>query len=188
MRRSQFLFSIIGSICLILLSGCFGSQSEQDGVSTLFQTDQFALQPAPDWLNINIAELGSEVPSQTVAAFTAQNTVSDVLKTMTVVTENIPVEVPDKIAYANANIGQAMEQLVNYEKLEITEVDIAGQKTKIHVFRGKLKPEDSPSLFIQTYLVNRQKGYIITGVLLSNAEQVEIDELKAMMMSFVFMN
>lgn len=188
MRLSYFLFSIIGSVCLILLSGCFSSESEQDGVSTLFQTDQFALQPAPNWVSMNISELGSEVPSQTVAAFTAQNTASDVLKTMTVVTENIPVEVPDKIAYANANIGQAMEQLINYEKVEIAEVDIAGQKTKIHVFRGKLKPEDSISLFIQTYLVNRQKGYILTGVLLSNAEQLEIDELKTMMMSFIFMN
>lgn len=171
---------------LTLLSGCFSSTDEDTQIDTLYQSDVFSLQPAAAWTSLDSSEFGPDVPKQTLAAFTAPNATSDLLKTLTVISEPIAVRVESEVAYANANIGETIKNLINYEKIAIEESEISGQITKIHTFRGKLSLEEDMVLFVQTYLVQNQKGYILTGVLLNEASIEEIDEVKNMMKSFQF--
>lgn len=168
------------------LSACSGGESAPEENALLYQGQGIALELAPGWVTVEKNNFNATVPQQTLVAFTATHQGSDILKTLTVVTEDIVVPVTENIAYANANIGETMRSVINYERIEIEELQIGGQQTKIHSFKGKLEHESTTFQIIQTYLVKNQKGYIVTGVLLENASAEEREEVKGMLRSFSF--
>lgn len=185
MKKFTVTFVILFSL---FVAGCGSDSADEIQEARLFKTDAFSLLPADVWVPVQKEDFSARMPAQSLVGFTRVNEASDIQSTFTVVEELLPESVENAESYANANIGQAMQHIINYQTVVIEELTIGDQKTKKHVFRGKVEKDDNISLFIQTYLVKNKKGYILTGVLLENADEITQQEVQSMIQSFSFVS
>lgn len=177
--RLNFIKNWLLTLALILvLSGCFGGETVSlDGYSN----DTFSIGVLANWQTVEQGELNENIPPEALVAFIS----SDPTINITIVREFLAVEA-SPLEYANANINYAEENILDYDRLGTEEININGQDTRFHVFKGRASAEDLMLKFVQVYLVKDQVGYTVTATLYIDSTQEDVDTLKEVLSSFQF--
>jgi hypothetical protein len=170
----------------LFLGGCGNEGAQEAENPRQYKADTFTILPGELWVPVEKNDFSPRMPKEALVGFTRQNDNTAILSTFTVTEELLFDQIDSTEAYANANIGQAMQFVLNYETRSLLDADIDGQETKVHIFTGRVEKDDDLSLFIQTYLVKNKKGYILTGVLLENDAEELQQEVIDMIDSFSF--
>ncbi len=185
-RLQKICILLVMCFFITLTTAC--TSSEEETIDTRYHGHGFSLQPSPNWIVVEKSEFKDEIPSETLIGFTSPNVDSDLLKTFTVIAEELSTNIPETMAFANGNIGAAMKTVLDYERLSVEEYEIDGQKTKIHSFSGRMTLDDGKFLLIQSYLVKNNTAYILSGMLLPQADEIAQQEIHSMIQSFLFNN
>jgi len=179
-KTSGFLIATIG--ITLVLGGCFGSGTATTKLKT-FDNPEFTLQIDPTWIILSKSEFETEVPKETLAAFTAPEATDGFFSNVTVTKEDLKQEV-SSLDYARANINKAGQLLTQYKKLQEVKIDAAPLKTLVHVFEAQLNPTEKPLRYAQMYITKGTWGYIVTGATLPDSTKELQSAVNGMVASF----
>lgn len=176
--------SIIVLIIAGFLSGC-GSDTSAPAKQSLktFEGGEFTIGVDPEWKVITKSDFYSEIPKETVVAFTTPEAYNGFFINVNVVKENLKQEV-SSIDYARANINLSGENLTDYQKIQEAKIDVNGTPGIVHIFQARLNPSEKLIRFVQLYANKGNYGYIITGGMLPDTPKDIRDKVGAIVTSF----
>lgn len=164
-----------------VLSGC-GSTSQISSLNT-YDGGAFSIDINPEWKIITESDFYSEIPKETVVAFTTPEAYDGFFINVNVVKEALETEIGVS-DYAQANINLANQNLTDYEKVQEAEIDLGGRPGVVHIFQARLNPSEKLIRFIQLYTVQSKNAYIVTGGMLPSTPEALRDEVGASVTSF----
>lgn len=167
-----------------LLSSCGGS-STTPSVTNLKPYDggEFTLSIDPTWKIINSSDFYSEIPKETVVAFTTPEAYNGFFINVNIVKENLG-QAASSIDYGRANINLGGQTLTDYQKLQEAQITVGGQPALLHLFQARLSPTEKLMKFVQLYATKGKTGYIVSGGMLPDTPKETRDLVGATVTSF----
>jgi hypothetical protein len=193
---------------LLILPGCFGGGGEEPTGSTgsssqqlafyrTVEANDFILQVPEDWETIQ--NFPSDYPENTVVAFRNNNKDHEFVANINIVRNDI--EAGTSASDYGIEVFRAVsEQLVNFNKLGQTEVEIPtggpqvaneegvlvdpSEITYLFEFEGTNSADARTRGFIQAYGISGTTGYIVTGTYALSDIELAIDQVKQSVATF----
>jgi hypothetical protein len=166
------------------LSSC-GGDTATPAASSLKTYDggDFTLSIDPTWKIINSSDFYSEIPKETVVAFTTPEAYNGFFINVNVVKENLSQAV-SSVDYGRANINLSGQTLTDYQKLQEATVTVSGKPALLHLFQARLNPTEKLMKFVQLYATKGNVGYIVSGGMLPDTPKETRDLVGATVTSF----
>lgn len=164
-----------------ILSGC-GASAPSVSLNT-YDGGTFNIDINPEWKIITESDFYSEIPKETVVAFTTPEAYDGFFINVNVIKETLPTEVSVN-DYAQANINLAAQNLTDYEKVQEAQVDAGGRPGVVHIFQARLNPSEKLIRFIQLYTLSGKTAYITTGGMLPSTPEALRNEVGSSVTSF----
>ncbi len=178
-----FSFAIIFS-----LSGCFGNSDNSNSEKNLtFNDPHFTINYPENWIVKTRQNFGEEIPKETVATFSRPEPREGYRTTISIINDIVPPQT-SSLDYAKANINNAVQGILEFEKIEERNLEISGEETKLMVFKGKSELNAKTLQYVQTYLVKGELGYTITASDLLDIEENDFTILQDLVKSFTLKN
>ena len=167
-----------------LLASC-GGDSSVPATSSLKAYDggDFTINIDPSWKIINSSDFYSEIPKETVVAFTTPEAYNGFFINVNVVKENLS-QAATSLDYGRANINLGGQTLTDYQKVQEARIVIGGQPALLHLFQARLSPTEKLMRFVQLYATQGRTGYIVSGGMLPDTPKETRDLVGATVTSF----
>ncbi len=165
--------NLIKKTCLafivLLFAGFLAGCGAEDTVTQnleLYDGGDFFIQIDPTWKIINQSDFYSEIPRETVVAFTTPEAYNGFFINVNIVREDLKQEV-SSVDYGRANINLSAQNLTDYQKIQEAQIDVGGgRKALLHIFQARLNPTEKLIKFVQLYATQGTNGYIVSGGML----------------------
>ncbi len=184
-KTIQTALATLATIGIVgILSSCGGS-STTPAVSSLKAYDggDFTLNIDPSWKIINSSDFYTEIPKETVVAFTTPEAYNGFFINVNVVKEDLKQAV-SSIDYGRANINLSGQTLTDYQKVQEATITVGGQPALLHLFQARLSPTEKLMRFVQLYATKGNFGYIVSGGMLPDTPKETRDLVGATVTSF----
>lgn len=172
-------------ICILSfsLAGCFGNKTNNSVNTKEFNDTHFTINYPENWIVKTRKDFGSDIPQETVVTFSTSEPRDGYRTTISIVNDIVPVGTTS-LEYAKANINNALQGVLEFEKIEERDVVFSNEKTKLIIFEGKSDFNAKKLKYIQTYLVQAERGYTITASDLLDIEENAFKILQDLVVSF----
>ena len=145
---------------LILFVSC--GEAAPSGQKNVLETNEYSMQIPATWAEVDDTSIKTTLPEGTFRAAKATLALEGIYSKVTISKETLLLEM-SSLKYADANITKAPLITSSYTKLDERDIDIAGEKTKLHIFNAKTSNDAPMLLFLQAYVVKDQHaGYTIS--------------------------
>lgn len=184
-KTIQTLLATLAAIGVAgFLTSCGGSSSTP-AASTLKAYDggDFTLNIDPSWKIINSSDFYSEIPKETVVAFTTPEAYNGFFINVNVVKEDLKTPATS-VDYGRANINLSGQTLTDYQKVQEAIITVGGQPALLHLFQARLSPTEKLMRFVQLYATKGHFGYIVSGGMLPDTPKETRDLVGATVTSF----
>lgn len=168
---------------LFLLAACGGGNNNGSSSLSVYDGADFTININPNWRIITESDFYSEIPKETVVAFTLPEAFDGFFANVNVVKEKLNQAV-SSIDYGRANINLSAQNLTDYEKVQEATIEIGNENALVHIFQARLNPTEKMLRFVQLYLTKEETGYIITGGMLPTTPKEIRDEIGNSVTSF----
>jgi hypothetical protein len=170
---------------MVFLVGCSGG-STNSATQNLKPYDggAFTINVDPSWKIINQSDFYSEIPKETVVAFTAPEAYDGFFINVNIVREDLRQTI-SSLDYGRANINLSAQNLTDYQKVQEAKMTMGGQSVLLHIFQARLSASEKLIKFVQMYATKGNYGYIVSGGMLPDTPQATRDLVGAMVTSFV---
>ncbi len=178
--------SILLSVTLfftVFLTGCGGGEEASTQNLQAYDGGEFVLNVDPSWKVINQSDFYSEIPKETVVAFTTPEAYNGFFINVNVVREDLKQTI-SSVDYGRANINLSAQNLTDYQKVQEVKLDQSGQPALLHIFQARLNPSEKLIKFVQLYVTKKNYGYIISGGMLPDTPKQIRDLVGATVTSF----
>lgn len=172
--------SIVSVLLVFTLSGCFGETSLS---VNQFTDPNFEINYLDNWITKTKADFGSNIPASTIVTFSEPEPQAGYQKTISIISENLPPQTTS-LEYAQANINSAINNIIEFEKIEERDIMLGNSKSKLLIFSGKSNLQAKSLKYIQTYAVKDQTGYTITASSQLDTDETILKELENLVTSF----
>lgn len=180
----RFSAAVLLILMAVLLVGCGNAEEEKTaGGLEAYDGGEFTIKINPGWKVITPNDFYTEIPKETLVAFSTPEAVSGFFVNVNVIREDLGQAV-SALDYARANLNLSAQNLTDYEKIQEAKTEIGSQPTLIHIFQARLNPSEKLIRFIQLYATKGEYGYIVTGGLLPDTPKELRDQVGAMVTSF----
>jgi hypothetical protein len=180
----KILAAFIVIIFAVFLNSCGGSgQSTATQNLKPYDGGAFTINIDPGWKIINQSDFYSEIPKETVVAFTAPEAYNGFFINVNIVKEDLKQAI-SSIDYGRANINLSAQNLTDYQKMQEAQVTIGGNPALLHIFQARLNPTEKLIKFVQIYATKGNYGYIVSGGMLPDTPQATRDLVGAIVTSF----
>ncbi len=169
----------------VFLNGCGTTGDTTQTTQTLKAYDggEFTINIDPSWKIITQTDFYSEIPKETVVAFTTPEAYDGFFINVNIIKEDLKQNVTP-VDYARANINLSAQNLTDYEKIQEASLDLGGTPTLVHIFQARLNPTEKLIRFVQLYATKGNYGYIVSGGMLPSTPKEIRDEVGAIVTSF----
>lgn len=174
------LFALL--VFSLVLSACGGNDATSQELRA-YEGGEFVISVNPEWKVINSSDFYSEIPKETVVAFTTPEAYNGFFINVNVVKEDLQQAV-SSIDYGRANINLSAQNLTDYKKIQEVQVNVSGSPALLHIFEARLNPSEKLIRFVQLYATRGQFGYIVSGGVLTDTPQELRDLVGASVTSF----
>jgi len=165
----KVLLTVLLAGLVLPMAACGGGKNK-----TYVNTEEKISMDYPaEWLEVSADEIKNQIDptGATIAAFRdIANQEDNFVPNVNIVKEDLSADLTSD-NYAAISITNTAKQMEAYEKLNVYSTKIAGQRTKIHIFKAKANASAQKNKYIQTYLVNNKKGYVITAAMPENFDK-----------------
>lgn len=165
------------------LSGCGGDEGQGTQGLKTYEGGEFTISIDPTWKIINQSDFYSEIPKETVVAFTTPESYDGFFINVNIVKEDLRQKV-DSIDYGRANINLSAQNLTAYRKIQEVKLEVGGQPALLHIFEARLNPSEKLIKFVQLYATRGNFGYIVSGGMLPSTPKEIRDLVGATVTSF----
>ena len=181
----KILSAVIVIIFAVLLTSCGGSnQTAPTSSLKPYDGGEFTINIDPSWKIINQSDFYSEIPKETVVAFTAPEAYNGFFINVNIVKEDLK-QATSSIDYGRANMNLSAQNLTDYQKVQEAQIDMKGTPALLHIFQARLQPTEKLIKFVQLYATKGNYGYIVSGGMLPDTPQATRDLVGAMVTSFL---
>jgi hypothetical protein len=180
----KLLAAILTIVFVGLLSGCGGDGSQASTQNLkLYDSMDFSINIDPTWKIINESDFYSEIPKETVVAFTTPEAYNGFFINVNIVKEDLKQNI-SSVDYGRANINLSAQNLTDYQKVQEVKMDISGKPALLHIFQARLNPSEKLIKFVQIYATKGNYGYIVSGGMLPDTPKQTRDLVGATVTSF----
>ena len=180
---SKLLAAILTVVFVGLLSGCGGDTQVITQSLKLYDSMNFSINIDPTWKIINESDFYSEIPQETVVAFTTPEAYNGFFINVNIVKEDLKQEI-SSIDYGRANINLSAQNLTDYQKVQEVQMDMGGKPALLHIFEARLNPSEKLIKFVQLYATKGNYGYIVSGGMLPDTPKNIRDLVGSIVTSF----
>jgi hypothetical protein len=167
-----------------LLASCGGGTSAPAASSLkTYDGGDFTINIDPSWKIINSSDFYSEIPKETLVAFTTPEAYDGFFINVNVVKEDLKQTVTS-VDYGRANINLSGQTLTDYQKVQEANITVGGQPALLHLFQARLSPTEKLMRFVQLYVTKGHYGYIVSGGMLPDTPKETRDLVGATVTSF----
>ncbi len=167
-----------------VLSGCGSGESNATTQNLkAYDSLDFSINIDPTWKIINESDFYSEIPQETVVAFTTPEAYNGFFINVNIVKEDLKQNV-SSVDYGRANINLSAQNLTDYQKLQEVQMDLGGESALLHIFQARLNPSEKLIKFVQIYATKGNYGYIVSGGMLPDTPKQIRDLVGATVTSF----
>lgn len=181
-KVTQLIFSFT---LLLNLTGCFGGEETVTTNTKVFTDPHFTINYPENWVVKTRQNFSSDIPQETIVTFSASEPRDGYRTTISVINDIVPPGTTS-LDYAKANINNAIQGVLEFEKIEERDLEISKKKTKLLIFKGKSDLNATTLKYIQTYIVQAERGYTITASDLLDIEDNDFKILEDLVTSFQF--
>lgn len=181
-KKSLAVLFLLSATAFLSACGGGGGQQAAQGLKA-YDGGEFTINIDPSWKIINQSDFYSEIPKETVVAFTTPEAYDGFYINVNIIKENLSQEVT-ALDYARANINLSARNLTDYEKIQEAKINLGGTPTLVHIFQARLNPAEKLVRFAQLYVTKGQSGYIVTGGMLPDTPKEIRDQVGAVVTSF----
>lgn len=179
---------LILALSTVFLNGCLGFGGDDDKTGdtkglSMYEGGEFFINIDPNWKIINKADFYSDIPKETLVAFTAPEAFDGFFINVNIIKEDIKQKVPS-VDYGRANINLAGQNLTDYQKIQEAEIDLNGRPALVHIFQARLNPTEKLIRFVQLYVTKERNGYIVSGGMLPDTPKELRDKVGSIVTSF----
>ncbi len=182
----HFIKKTLATLLIILftgfLTGC-GEDSSTVHTLTPYEGGDFVINIDPSWKIINQSDFYSEIPKETLVAFTTPEAYNGFFINVNIVKEDLKQNIPP-IDYGRANINLSAQNLTDYQKIQEVQIDVGGLPALLHIFQARLNPSEKLIKFVQLYATKNNYGYIVSGGMLPDTPKEIRDLVGATVTSF----
>lgn len=183
-------FAFLGLVCVLVLSGCFSSNTatDPDEVGLIlpaenyefYDTSEFRIQYPINWKVLPKGQITEKYAATAEVAFVSN--FKDMFFTPVIVVEKIALpEVKNIEDFAEESLAFSRSSLTAFEELERQTIStaVANQPvtTRLVRFTAKEKLQDDTLEYLQTYLVNGANGYIVTAAYDPTSNNTESEKI-----------
>ena len=165
------------------LTGCGGDNEGSAQNLQPYDGGEFTMNIDPTWKVINQSDFYSEIPKETVVAFTTPEAYNGFFINVNIVKEDLKQNI-SSVDYGRANINLSAQNLTDYQKIQETQIDVGGQPAPLHIFQARLNPTEKLIKFVQLYATKGNYGYIVSGGMLPDTPKPIRDLVGAVVTSF----
>lgn len=164
-----FTKNIIGLSALFLfagfLAGCGENNTSPVQAMQMYDGGEFTINIDPTWKIINASDFYSEIPKETLVAFTTPEAYNGFFINVNIVKEDLKQSI-SSIDYGRANINLSAQNLTDYQKIQEVQIEAGNQPALLHIFQARLNPSEKLIKFVQLYTTKGNYGYIVSGGML----------------------
>ena len=164
------------------LAGCGGDEGSAHNLQ-VYDGGEFTINIDPTWKIINQSDFYSEIPKETVVAFTTPEAYNGFFINVNIVKEDLKQNI-SSVDYGRANINLSAQNLTDYQKIQETQIDVSGMPAPLHIFQARLNPTEKLIKFVQLYATKGNYGYIVSGGMLPDTPKPIRDLVGATVTSF----
>ncbi|MCK5607822.1 hypothetical protein KAR91_38430 [Candidatus Pacearchaeota archaeon] len=175
------LFSLL--VLAGLLTGCGEDTTSPLQAMQMYDGGEFTVNIDPSWKIINSSDFYSEIPKETLVAFTTPEAYNGFFINVNIVKEDLKQEV-SSIDYGRANINLSAQNLTDYQKIQEVQLEAGSRPALLHIFQARLNPSEKLIKFVQLYATKGNYGYIISGGMLPDTPKEIRDLVGATVTSF----
>jgi len=179
----KFLAVLIIMLFAGFLTGCGGGKSTTIQTLTPYEGGDFTINIDPSWKIINQSDFYSEIPKETLVAFTTPEAYNGFYINVNVIKEDLKQGI-SSIDYGRANINLSAQNLTDYQKIQEVTLEVGGQPALLHIFQARLNPTEKLIKFVQLYATKGNFGYIVSGGMLPDTPKPIRDLVGATVTSF----
>jgi len=162
-------FSLI-AITVASLTGCGGSGTQTkaptDERSRIIDNTEFNLRVPTAWEVIESKDFTNDVPKETLLVI-RNNVKNDTFTANVNVIRKDLQTTEETLEYAKEVLNRQKSGLLNYKeyKRDVVKMKIGDKQVDGYIvtFEGKKDPQSDLIIFVQTYAVKGNRGYIVTG-------------------------
>lgn len=165
------------------LTGCGGDNEGSTQNLQPYDGGEFTMNIDPTWKIINQTDFYSEIPKETVVAFTTPEAYNGFFINVNIVKEDLKQNI-SSVDYGRANINLSAQNLTDYQKIQETQIDVGGRPAPLHIFQARLNPTEKLIKFVQLYATKGKYGYIVSGGMLPDTPKPIRDLVGATVTSF----
>ncbi len=165
------------------LAGCGGGEEAVSQNLQAYDGGEFVMNVDPSWKLISQSDFYSEIPKETLVAFTTPEAYNGFFINVNVVREDLKQEI-SSLDYGRANINLSAQNLTDYQKLQEVQLDLSGVPALLHIFQARLNPSEKLIKFVQLYTTKKNYGYIVSGGMLPDTPKGIRDLVGATVTSF----
>lgn len=179
----QKVFQIVCTFLVLFTLTACGSGAVTSFSGKTFEDTHFTIDYPENWIVKTRKDFNNQIPQETIVTFSSPEPRSGYQSTLSIVNDLVP---PGTISleYAQSNINNAIQNVIEFSKLEERDVEVSGQKTKMLIFKGKSSLDAKTLRYIQLYIVQAERGYTITASDLVDTDSGILKNLEAMVLSF----
>ncbi len=165
------------------LAGCGGGNKGPAQNLQLYDGWEFTMSIDTTRKVINQSDFYSEIPKETVVAFTTPEAYNGFFINVNIVREDLKQNI-SSVDYGRANINLSAQNLTDYQKIQETQIDVGGRPAPLHIFQARLNPTEKLIKFVQLYATKGNYGYIVSGGMLTDTPKPIRDLVGAIVTSF----
>lgn len=180
---SKLLAALLTIVFVGVLSGCGGGGSDTAQSLKTYDSLDFSINIDPTWKIINESDFYSEIPKETVVAFTTPEAYNGFFINVNIVKEDLKQNI-SSVDYGRANINLSAQNLTDYQKVQEVNMDLGGKPALLHIFQARLNPSEKLIKFVQIYATKGNYGYIVSGGMLTDTPKQIRDLVGAIVTSF----
>ena len=181
---------IVLSITSLFLTGCFGSSPTEELLSISeiqYAQSDFTIKIDKNWETIEEPSFTSGVPKSTKVVF--RNNLHNEIFTANINISKISINDNSNAQdFALNSLEESRKKLTSFTEISSEEFKVPYLDSYLPahriVFQGKEEPSSVKIRFDQTYVINNNTGYTITGAYLPREEENVVNNIQAMLESF----
>lgn len=181
LKKSLAVLTIL--LFTTVLSACGGGETTTNQNLKTYDGTEFSININPEWKVINRSDFYSEIPKETLVAFTTPEAYDGFFINVNVIKEDLKQNV-SSIDYGRANINLSAQNLTDYRKVQEVIMQVGNEPALLHIFEARLNPTEKLIKFVQLYATRGNYGYIVSGGMLPSTPKEIRDLVGATVTSF----
>ncbi len=178
-------------LTLILFTACSGISSNSDTVlntqETLYEQSDFNISIDSYWEIIEENKFTSSIPQNTVVVF--RNNMQNEIFTANINISRITISDSSTVKdFALNSLEEARNSLSSFTEISTEEHKVTYGDSSVPayrvVFQGKEHPSSVKVRFDQTFIINNNIGYTVTGAYIPKEEESVVNNIEEMIESF----